>query len=267
MEATPISGVPFQDLHIEPRLPNLFTMLTPANAHYMSVCTIIQAASTAAWTRIGGTINPPPLAPANPNLPVPPATFGPDEITALITGLASNNAKAPSMTEAEMLSQVQSSATRYTFAFSSLIPNARHPHMEPTVTPATLDASFTKLLETTNNTNAQRELTELIGVELRHVNESDQRLDAAVTLVKEVIDSVFTAAIKNNTFATSSLNQDPSVAKTKIGMITFPTPQRKHTRSSSKCDFSMARRSSARILLVKKRQKSTKKPPTSTTAV
>jgi hypothetical protein len=62
-------------------------------------------------------------------------------------GLGQQQCKKPTLTEAENLSQAQDVATRYTLAFSSLTPTV-DPNMDPSVAPATLDAGFVKILNT-----------------------------------------------------------------------------------------------------------------------
>jgi hypothetical protein len=214
---------PFANLEMVNTIANPFKMLTPASQHYKNVNDTIKAASLAAWTRIGSSINPVIAGIPQAGLPGPTPVFGAAEVAALVQGLNSNTTKAPTLTEVEQLSQAKNIAIRYALTFAKLIPNV-DPHELPTVTPATLDPSFLKVISTSKNANAQRELTEIIGVQIRKCHASMNRLDAATTFKVETIDRVFTAAIQNFSFITTPINHDPSVIKSKIGVIHFAGP-------------------------------------------
>jgi hypothetical protein len=94
----------------------------------------------------------------------------------------------------------------------------------PSVAPVTLHLDFICILKTTKNTTAQRDLANIVGIKMRRANQIHDHLDLIATLEMATIDTVFTAALKHFGKLSTSLNLDPTLAKTKISLITFATP-------------------------------------------
>jgi hypothetical protein len=68
-------------------IANPLKMLTPASQHYKNVTNTIKAASLAAWTQIGSSINPVIAGIPQAGLPGPTPIFGAAKVTALVQGL------------------------------------------------------------------------------------------------------------------------------------------------------------------------------------
>jgi hypothetical protein len=83
-------------------------------------------------------------------------------------------------------------------------------------------AILVKVLNVTKITTAQNDLAEVIGIKTCCANENNNHVDSAITLVPDLLDSIFTVVIKNFSFKMTSLNCDPAVEKDQDGYPCHP---------------------------------------------
>jgi hypothetical protein len=84
-----------------------------------------------------------------------------------------------------------------------------------------LSPSFTKVLNATKSANAQHELGEIIGVQLRKYQASMNHLDAVTNFKVGKIDRKFPTAMQNYSIIMTPINQDPMFISTKLSIVSL----------------------------------------------
>jgi hypothetical protein len=203
--------------HVTPDITPLF----PGSVHFQTVAMTLAALERQAWLRIGET-----LPPEDPII-TPGAATGLGSPHAIIKeifdGVAKLQQPKATLTEAEQLSQADQYMRAYCVMCARLETDPDHPGKQIVVVPEPTEL-LKKITKATSNSTARSHLVEEVAIAALAARQSNDRLQSAATIDRDMIDSAFTSALRTASFMTVAYIRQPDQISRLLNIATFATP-------------------------------------------